>query len=94
MSELPKERLEDCASLFSIVGIDIFGNVYVSRGRGKSVEKRCGVIFSCLVTPAVHFEKFYDLSMNGFMNAFRRFTCRRGSVKVIQYHNGTNLRAS
>ena len=94
ISDLPSERLEECAPPFSNVGIDIFGNFYVTRGRGKSVEKRYGVIFSCLVTRAVHIEICYDLSMNGFMNAFRRFTCRRGSVKVIHSDNGTNLRAS
>ena len=40
MSELPSERLEECALPFSNVGVDIFGNFYVTRGRIKSMEKR------------------------------------------------------
>ena len=53
-----------------------------------------GVIFSCLVTRAVHFEICYGLSMNGFMKIVCGFTCRRGSVKNIHSDNETNLRAS
>ena len=57
------------------------------------MEKRIGVIFSCLVTRAVHIEICYDLSTNGFMNAICRFTIRRDSVEVIHSDNDTNLRA-
>ena len=65
----------------------------VTRGRGRSREKRYGVILSCLVSRAVHIEISHSLNTDCFINALRRFLARRGNVMLIRSDNGTNLMA-
>lgn len=91
MSDLPRERLSCDEPPFSHVGVDYFGPFFVVRGRGKSRDKRYGVIFSCMSSRAVHIEISYSLDMDSLVNCLRRFVCRRGPVKTIVSDNGTNL---
>ena len=42
-----------------------------------NLEKRFGLIFTCLITRAVHLESYPDLNTGCFLNAFQRFTSRR-----------------
>ena len=74
---------------FTNAGIDFFGPFYVKRGRGQ--EKKYGVVFSCLVTRAVHIEVADSLSTDSFLCALRRFLARRGQVKRIRTDRGTNF---
>ena len=89
MSDLPYERLTPGQPLFSFVGVDYLVPFYVKRGR--CVEKRCGVLLTCLTVKAVHIEVAHSLDTSSFVNAFRRFITRRGSPGVIKSDNGTNL---
>ena len=89
MSDLPKERLLCDQPPFTNVGVDCFGPFKVKRGR--SDVKRWGVIFTCLVSRAVHIEIADDLSTDSFIMALRRFISRRGQVKIIWSDNGTNF---
>ena len=63
----------------------------VTRGRGRSLEKRYGVIFSCLVSRAVLIEISHSLNTDGIINVLRRFLARRGNVMLVRPDNGTNL---
>jgi len=89
MADLPADRLEHGCPAFTNTGVDYFGPFFVTRGRTK--EKRYGVIFSCLVSRAAHIEISHSLDTDSFLNALRRFTARRGNVQVMRSDNGTNL---
>ena len=89
MADLPVERLQAHEPPFTNVGIDYFGPFEVKRGR--IVVKRYGVIFTCLVTRAVHLEIAFTMDTNSCINAIRRFIARRGVVKYIRSDNGSNL---
>lgn len=61
---------------------------------GRRSIKCYGVIFTCLVSRAVHIETANSLDINSFINSLRRFVARRGGVKVIRCDNGTNFRGT
>ncbi|KAK3890967.1 hypothetical protein Pcinc_005134 [Petrolisthes cinctipes] len=76
MADLPEDKLFPC-SPFWFSGCDLFGR-YVKSGRREC--KRYGVMFTCLVSMAVHIEVIHSLTTDSFLNAFRRFVALRGSV--------------
>eukprot|EP00063_Salmo_salar_P064092 XP_014038927.1 PREDICTED: uncharacterized protein LOC106592141 [Salmo salar] len=59
--------------------------------RGRVHVKRYGVIFTFLVSRAVHLEVASYLDTDSCINALRRFICRRGPVTSIRTDNGTNF---
>lgn len=86
MSDLPAEQLN--------VGVDVFGPWTVSsiRTRGGLAEDKCwAVIFTCMVTRAVHIKVLESLSSSSFINALRRFTAVRGPVRLFRSDQGTNF---
>ena len=89
MADLPKERILPDYPPFTNVGIDYFGPIVVSKGRGT--VKRYGVVFTCLTSRAVHLEVANSLDTDACMNALRHFICRRGQVAHIQSDNATNF---
>jgi hypothetical protein len=89
MADLPKDRLTPDHPPFTFAGIDYFGPFLVRRGR--SLVKRYGVVFTCLVVRAVHIEIAHSLDTDSFILALRRFIARRGQVKEIRTDNGTNF---
>ena len=88
MADLPKLRIEP-APPFTYCGVDFFGPWHVQRGR--AVVKRYGALFTCLASRAVHIEVADSLETDSFINALRRFICRRGSVREIRCDRGTNF---
>ena len=91
MAALPAVRLKAGQPPFSGTGLDFFGPVYVNVER--SVCKRWGCLFTCLVTRAVHLEITHSMDASSFISALRRFIARRGSPNIIYSDNGTNLTA-
>ena len=89
MANLPEERLTPNQPPFSRVGVDCFGPFFVKQGRSKL--KRYGVLFTCLVTRAVHIEVAHSLDTSSFINCLRRFVARRGQVSEIRSDNGSNF---
>lgn len=89
MADLPKERVTAELPPFSNIGIDSFGPFMVVRGRSR--VKRYGLIITCLASRAVHIEVMHSLTTDSFIQAFTRFRCRRGNIKVIISDNGTNF---
>ena len=88
MADLPFDRT-DPAPPFTYTGIDYFGPFNVKEGR--KLHKRYGVVFTCLVSRAVHLETSNSLETDSFINALQRFICRRGPIKEIRCDNGTNF---
>lgn len=93
MSNLPVDRVTQVPP-FTHVGMDVFGpwTVCARRTRGGLSEgKRWAVLFTCLVTRAVHIEVVESLSTSSFINALRRFTAIRGPAKLFRSDRGTNF---
>ncbi|XP_067373333.1 uncharacterized protein [Channa argus] len=94
LKSLSKGELVPEHSLILSTGLDVFGpwNICVRRTRsGASENKRWAVMFTCLVTRAVHIEVIESLSTSSFINALRRFVAIRGPVKLFQSDRGTNF---
>ena len=92
MSALPRHRVHQSQAVFVNVGIDYFGQIAVTILR-RSV-KRYGCLFSCLATRAIYIEITHSLDQDAFLQAFARFTSRRGTPSTVYSDNGTNLTAS
>lgn len=93
MADIPADRLTE-APPFAHVGVDVFGpwNISVRKMRGGVLEnKRWAVMFTCLVTRAVHIEVIESLSTSSFINALRRFLTIRGPAKLFRSDCGTNF---
>lgn len=92
MGQLPSFRTERTVRPFIKVGVDFFGPIEVTVKR--SHEKRYGVIFTCMVTRAVHLEIANSMSTNAFIHVLRQFGCRRGFPEEIYCDNGTNFKGA
>lgn len=93
MSSLPEERVSP-GPPFTNVGVDVFGPWTISSRRtrgGLAESKRWAVIFTCMVTRAVHIEVIESLSTSSFVNALRRFMAIRGPVRLFRSNRGTNF---
>jgi hypothetical protein len=88
MADLPMDRLHP-APPFTYSAVDYFGHFTVKEGRREL--KRYGVMFTCLSSRAVHIEVASDLSTDAFLNAYRRFVCRRGPVRMLRSDQGSNF---
>ena len=86
MADLPEDRLEP-ALPFTFSAVDCFGPWY----EGRRELKRYGVLFTCLSSRAIHLEVSSSLDTDSFLNAYRRFVCRRGPVLQLRSHQGTNF---
>ena len=88
MADLPADRLKP-APPFTYSGVDYFGPWIIKEGR-KEI-KRYGVIFTCMASRAVHLETSNTLDTHSFINALRRFICRRGPIRLLRSDQGTNF---
>ena len=95
MANLPKQRLLIYDKTFAATGADYFGPFLVKHSkttrRNQALTKRYGVIYACLTTRAIHLELAGDLSTDSFILSLRRFISRRGHIKIMKSHNGTNF---
>ncbi|XP_038069094.1 uncharacterized protein LOC119738319 [Patiria miniata] len=88
MANLPEDRLQP-APPFTYCGVDYFGPWTVKEGRRE--VKRYGVLFTCMASRAIHIEVANSLTTDAFINALRRFTAVRGSVRLLRSDQGTNF---
>ena len=89
MADLPKERPAYQSPPFTKTGVDYFGPFYVTVRR--TTEKRCGFLFTCLTTRAVHVEVVPSMDSSSCVMGVERFVSRRGTPAMIWSDNGTNF---
>ncbi|XP_062705505.1 uncharacterized protein LOC115255509 [Aedes albopictus] len=89
MADLPAARLSAYTRPFAHVGVDYFGPIEVTVGR--RVEKRWGVLLTCLTVRAVHIEVAHSLTTSSCIMALRNFTARRGTPVSFYSDRGTNF---
>jgi hypothetical protein len=88
MADLPIDRV-DPSPPFTYAAVDYFGPWIIKEKRKEL--KRYGVLFTCLTSRAVHLEISNSLSTDSFINALRRFVCRRGQARQLRSDQGTNF---
>jgi len=93
MADLPLSRVTPKRNPFYITGCDLFGPFYVKIRRGLR-EKRYICLYSCHSSRSIHMEVLSHLDISSFVNAFRRFTARRGYVNQLVLDNATNHKGS
>ena len=94
MADLPEDLCKPGPPPFSYVGVDTFGPWPVSFRRTRSDsanQKRWALLFTCLVTRAIHTEVIEELSSSAFNNALRRLLAIRGPVTQFRSDRGTNF---
>ena len=89
MAPLPDCRFptENKQFTFANCGLDFFGPFYIEEEKDK-LQKHYGLIFTCLVTRAVHLETCPDLNTDTFLSTYRRFTSRRCQPADLYSDNG------
>jgi hypothetical protein len=88
MSDLPQERF-DSGPPFTHVGVDCFGPFFITERRKEM--KRYGMLFTCLVSRAIHIESVQSMDSDSFINALRRFVSLRGPIRSLRCDQGTNF---
>ena len=88
MAELPTDRFEQVPP-FTFSAVDYFGPFYIKEGRKEM--KRYGVLFTCMASRAIHLEIATSLTTDSFLNAYRRFVCRRRPIQQLRSDQGTNF---
>ena len=91
MGPLPPNRLRLTYRALDQTGVDYAGPFKTIQGRGKTRHKRWLCVFTCFSIRAIHIEFAWRLDTDGFLNAFARFTSRRGVSKEMTSDNGTNF---
>ena len=76
---------------FDSIGVDMFGPLETTQGRGRSRTKRYGIIFSCTFTRAINIEMAWSASAQSCFLAFRRHAASYGQPREINSDRGTNF---
>ena len=71
---------------FSYTSMDLFGPLYVKHARGR---QNVGAV--SLTTRCVHLELVNSMETDEFIMCLIRFIIRRGDVKELRCHNGSNF---
>ena len=91
MSVLPEQRLKP-APAFSSIGCDFFGPFIIKGEVQKRTRGKCfGVIFTCLVSRAVHVDISQNYSTDSCLQVMRRFASLRGWPRYIYSDRGSQL---
>ena len=89
--DLPVERVSD-GPPFLHIGVDFAGPLYVSLHSQNQKVYVC--LFTCSSTRGIHLELTADLSAVSFLQAFRRFTSRRGLPATIYSDNAKTFKSA
>ena len=83
---LIKERIQS-AQPFEFTGVDFTGALYVREQGGESKVYVC--LFTCAVSRAVHLEIVTDLTVETFLQAFRRFSSHKSLPRLMISDNAS-----
>ena len=90
--DLPYYRARYLISPFNITGLDFAGPLY-----GKDFNGRAKVyirLLTCSSSRATHLELVRELTSASFINAFKRFTARRGYPSNVVHDNAKPFKAT
>ena len=82
---LPEFRVNQ-APPFTATGIDFLGPLYVKTREENPKVWIC--LYTCCVARTLYLDVVPNLTSQGFMRSFRRFTARRGMPSIITTDNG------
>lgn len=85
MAPLHPDRL-DWGSVFQTAAMDLFGPFHLAGG-----TKGYGLLFTCLVTRAMHLEAVNKISVSEWGLALERFIARRGAPRRITCDRATTF---
>ena len=91
--DLPEERVSQDPP-FANTGIDFAGPLYVQNLHSTDKTKVYVCLFTCASTRAIHLELINDLSGGSFLQAFRRFSSRRGLPNVVMSDNAKTFKST
>ncbi len=92
MAPLPPERVPQTrTSPFAHTALDMAGPFRVKYDNGGKDSKAYFLLLTCLVYRAVHLEPLADMSTDSFLQAFQRFTARRGTPLTVLSDHGSNF---
>ena len=77
--------------VFFSIGIDMFGPMEVTQGRGRPRGKRYGLIFTCGFSRAINVEVMREATADSCFMAFKRHAAVYGQPEYINSDQGTNL---
>ena len=77
--------------VFYSIGIDMFGPMEVTQGRGKPKGKRYGLIFTCSFSRAINVEVMKDASADSCLLAFKRHAAIYGQPVYVNSDQGKNI---
>ena len=77
--------------VFFSIGIDMFGPMEVTQGRGRPRGKRYGLIFTCSFSRAINVEVMRDATADSCFMAFKRHVAIYGQPLHVNSDQGTNL---
>ena len=86
MADLPSDRFQE-EPPFTHCDVDMFGPFHIKER--QNTLKRYRVLFTCLVSCAVHIEMTKTMDTDSFILALRRFIARRD--RSIRCDNGSNF---
>ena len=77
---------------FQVTGVGFTAALYVQAPGGECKAYIC--LFTCAVSRAVHLEIVTDLTVDNFLQAFRRFVVRRSLPQLFISDNGSTFLAA
>ena len=94
MGPLPSFRLKP-APAWSYTSLDLFGPFEIKGEVNKRTRsKGYGIIFTCMLSRAVHLDIATDYGTDAFLQVLRRFIAMRGSPNLIWSDQGSQLTAA
>ena len=91
MAPLPRTRVLPTPA-WTFTAIDLFGPIeHVDMVRKRLKEKCWGVVFSCMVSRAVHLDLTQAYHTDALLQTMRRFMSLRGAPKEFLSDQGTQL---
>ena len=77
---------------FVVTGVDFTGALYVRATEGERKVYLC--LFTCVASRAIHLEIVTNLTVESFLQAFRRFAGRRSFPKLLLSDNASTYLAA